>query len=231
MEVYKGHLDTAGDLKLKQITKYKNIFITWVSLFPFKKWALWPGDPNYVKINKYILNCGPLIYNLWNFNFLKGISEIINFSMIFYFFLIFWKGSVFGIFCILIIMTYSNHNYLTYSCKVHQEEDMTTMSNFISPHLDKRAILVIWEETCNWEELVYAPWDGERDNGVKQFIFFDSSDHPLNVHSQMSNGLRPQNIHFQHLGPLGEEGKTMDSPRDKVIHQEALINDDGPVRC
>lgn len=114
MEVYKGHLDTAGDLKLKQITKYKNIFITWVSLFPFKKWALWPGDPNYVKINKYILNCGPLIYNLWNFNFLKGISEIINFSMIFYFFLIFWKGSVFGIFCILIIMTYSNHNYFTF---------------------------------------------------------------------------------------------------------------------
>lgn len=34
----------------------------------------------------------------------------------------------------------------------------------------------------------------ERDSGIKEFILFNSSDHPLNMHSQTSNGLHLRNL-------------------------------------
>ena len=52
MEVYKGHLNTAGDLKLKQITK-KNIYMTWVTHFSIQKVGFMSWRPKLCK-NKQI---------------------------------------------------------------------------------------------------------------------------------------------------------------------------------
>ncbi len=57
----------------------------------------------------------------------------------------------------------------------------------LCPCFDQWAILVIYKKAGNCVELVYAPSDGERDDGVKQLVLFHPEDETLNMDPQSSN--------------------------------------------
>ncbi len=120
--------------------------------------------------------------------------------------------------------------YLHFILQAVQIKPNPSCRLILCPCFDQWAILVIYKKAGNCVELVYAPSDGERDDGVKQLVLFHPADETLNMDPQSSNWLCLSHLISWQLFPLRKVSRSVDFAGHTVINKKPFINHNGYSR-
>lgn len=90
-------------------------------------------------------------------------------------------------------------------------------------------IFIIQKETCDDVQLIDGTKHIQRDDRIKELVFFKSLYHTLHMHPEVCDCLRFFNLVFRHLRSSRHRGRSIHLAGHTVVNQETSVHHDRGV--